>query len=167
MHAYGRTSMTHFIEKGAFGGAMQEIMQDQVNAQTEGHGDFVAFDDDNVKKARRKQRLNQILTAASKGRHTVKPSIELEEIAHQYHNLKISHNRVKGENTKMKARLNKLNQQVEKKDEKIMRLSVEMIRQKTEQANADPLSIVEHLRHQGLATAPPGQPNLFTSVLSG
>ena len=38
--------------------------------------------DVNEKKARRKQRLNQILTAASKGRHTITPTIEVEEIAH-------------------------------------------------------------------------------------
>lgn len=56
----------------------------------------------------------------------------MEEIAHQYHNLKIDYNRVKDENARMKARLNKLTMQVEKKDEKIMKLNIDMIRQKTE-----------------------------------
>lgn len=62
----------------------------------------------------------------------MKPQIEVEEIAHQYHNLKIDYNRVKDENARMKARLNKLTMQVEKKDEKIMKLNIDMIRQKTE-----------------------------------
>lgn len=153
MHAYGRSSMTHFIEKGAFGGAMQEIMQDQVNAMTEQQTDLQAeLTDENLKKARRKQRLNQILTAASKGRHIVKPTIEVEEIAHQYHNLKIDFNRVKDDNARMKARINILSSQTEKKDAKIMQLNLEMLRLKTEQANSDPLSIVEHHRHPGTST---------------
>ena len=45
------------------------------------------------KKNRRKKRLNQNLNAASKGRNTIKPALEVEEIAHQYHNLKIEHNK--------------------------------------------------------------------------
>ena len=60
------------------------------------------------KKARRKQRLNQILNAASKGRYTVAPSIEVEEIAHQYHNLKIDYNKVKAENARMNTKITKL-----------------------------------------------------------
>ena len=63
------------------------------------------------KKNRRKKRLNQILNAASKGRNTIKPALEVEEIAHQYHNLKIEHNKIKQENYRMKARLSKMNQQ--------------------------------------------------------
>ena len=66
------------------------------------------------KKNRRKKRLNQILNAASKGRNTIKPALEVEEIAHQYHNLKIEYNKIKEENYRMKARLSKMNQQATK-----------------------------------------------------
>ena len=48
------------------------------------------------------------MNAASKGRINVKPNIEVEEIAHQYHNLKIEHNKVKDENARMKTRLSKM-----------------------------------------------------------
>ena len=88
---------------------MQEIFQDQVNAQMETHDASLSENKEvSEKKARRKQRLNQILTAASKGRHTIKPSIEVEEVAHQYHNLKIDYNKIKNENSRMKTRLTKL-----------------------------------------------------------
>ncbi len=65
---------------------MQEIVQDQVKAQIDATGEqpntIEPTFESSEKRARRKQRLNLILTAASKGRHTVKPSIEVEEIAH-------------------------------------------------------------------------------------
>ena len=75
------------------------------------------------KKNRRKRRLNQILNAASKGRNTIKPALEVEEIAHQYHNLKIDFNRVKEENYRMKARLSKMNQQASKQDSRFINLN--------------------------------------------
>jgi len=38
----------------------------------------------------------------------VKPNIEIEEIAHQYHNLRREFNQVKDENSRMKTRLTKM-----------------------------------------------------------
>lgn len=47
--------MNNFIEKGAFGGAMQEIFQDQVNAQMETHDASLSENKEvSEKKARRK-----------------------------------------------------------------------------------------------------------------
>ena len=57
---------------------------------------------------RRKQRLNQILHAAQKGRNIVKPNVEVEEVAQQYHNLKIEYNKIKYENQRMNTKLTKM-----------------------------------------------------------
>ena len=65
-------------------------------------------DDSNLEKQRRRKRLNQLLHAAPKGRLSIKPSVEAEEIAHQYHNLKIELNKVKDENFSLKTSLVKL-----------------------------------------------------------
>ena len=55
-----------------------------MKAQIDAHGESTIESnlETSEKRARRKQRLNLILTAASKGRHTVRPQIEVEEIAH-------------------------------------------------------------------------------------
>ena len=70
----------------------------------------------------------------SKGRNAIKPALEVEEIAHLYHNLKKEFNRVKDENARMKTRLAVLNTQANKRDEKLIGLNQELHALKTEQA---------------------------------
>ena len=54
-------------------------------------------------KIKKKFRVNQILSAANRGRSNVSanygPILEMEDVAHQYQNLKIDFNKLKDENT--------------------------------------------------------------------
>ena len=95
LKAYSQTmNIKPFIEKGAFGKAMIMINQDQMASQmlsNEARVNEISVSGSDSK-MRKKSRLNQIVTAAYKGKNQVKPSMEAEDIAHQYHMLKIDHN---------------------------------------------------------------------------
>ncbi len=76
---------------------MREIVADQEDAYKQSHMQGRAsvdvsnnFDTSEMqdKKVIRKMRLNQMINASSKGLRSVKPTIEVEEVAHQYHTLR-------------------------------------------------------------------------------
>ena len=77
-----------FVKKGAFGGALQEMVTDQVNAQIEAYSAEPTDDPTqnmmlhSEKKAKRKVRLHSLLNAAMKGARSVPPQIDVEDIAH-------------------------------------------------------------------------------------
>ncbi len=85
------------------------------------------------KKMTRKLRLNQMINASSKGQRTVKPSIEIEEIAHQYHNLRKEFNQVSEENSRMKARLKQMQSSSKTSENQLLRLNQELLRLKHDQ----------------------------------
>ena len=103
------------MNKGAFGEAMMVISQDQMIKE------FVQGDDDALvaqpdghaaslseNKSKKKYRLNQIVQAAYRGKNSIKPSMEAEEIAHQYHMLKIEHNELKAQGHQQKTKVRSL-----------------------------------------------------------
>ena len=138
---------------------MQEIINDQVAAQMEMYGvsqgatateasgwnplgsQCEAFQslDLSDKKAQHQQRLSQMLSTQSRALRSIKPNIDIEDIALQYQNLKREHNLVKEENARMKISLTKMQNQVSSKEDQLMSLNRQMLRLKHDQRISNPI----------------------------
>ena len=83
-----------------------------------------------------------MLNAAMKGARSIPPPIDVEDIAHQYQNLKRDYNRVTAENARMKTRLTKLSSQANTKEDQLINLNRQLLKIKHEQRLKHPIDIV-------------------------